>query len=155
MTIENKGRVLVEKGDVAGSINGSGYYLVMLDKKNHRAHRIVWELHNGPIPEGSLVDHEDRVKTNNRISNLRLATHSLNSRNRTAKLDSPLLGVVRRIRENADGSRYEFWYVRWKTRSGKSKAKSFGISRYGEELAKALAIQARMKANEEFEKEFQ
>lgn len=41
----------------------------------------MWELHNGPIPAGLIVDHKDRDKLNNRIENLRLATRAQNAAN--------------------------------------------------------------------------
>lgn len=45
-----------------------------------RVHRIVWELHNGPVPEGLEIDHIDGNKQNNDISNLRAVSHSENLR---------------------------------------------------------------------------
>lgn len=37
-----------------------------------RAHRVVWEAHNGPIPEGMTVDHINGKRGDNRLVNLRL-----------------------------------------------------------------------------------
>lgn len=43
-------------------------------------HRIIWLLERGePVPE--MVDHRDRTKLNNRISNLRAATKAQNAVN--------------------------------------------------------------------------
>ena len=53
----------------------------LTEGKSWKAHRIIWEMVNGPIPEGMLVDHKDRDPFNNRISNLRLATRSQNNSN--------------------------------------------------------------------------
>lgn len=41
----------------------------------------VWELHFGPIPEGKVIDHIDRDKSNNRIENLRCVSQSENMTN--------------------------------------------------------------------------
>src|SRR4026208_2385427 len=35
-------------------------------------HVIVWERHNGPVPEGLQVHHRNEVKLDNRIENLEL-----------------------------------------------------------------------------------
>lgn len=59
-----------------------GYIRVRRAGKEYRAHRIIWELFNGPIPEGMLVDHIDGNVYNNRIENLRLATRQQNSANK-------------------------------------------------------------------------
>jgi hypothetical protein len=47
-----------------------------------RAHRIIWEMHNGPIPKGMQIDHIDGDCANNKLENLRLATNRENSCNR-------------------------------------------------------------------------
>jgi hypothetical protein len=67
-------------GDVAGGWSGT-YYKVKLVDTYVQAHRVVWELHNGPIPDGFEVDHEDTNKANNLIGNLRLATRCENHAN--------------------------------------------------------------------------
>ena len=46
--------------------------------KIYLIHRLMWEAFNGPIPEGYQIDHIDRDKQNNKLSNLRLATASEN-----------------------------------------------------------------------------
>lgn len=48
-------------------------------------HRIIWEMHNGPIPDSLLIDHKDGDPWNNKLDNLRLATHGQNLRNTGAK----------------------------------------------------------------------
>lgn len=70
-----------QAGSIAGSLSGNGYYLIRHRGKNLACHRIVWELHNGPIPEGMLIDHINGNKADNRIDNLRLATKAQNGQN--------------------------------------------------------------------------
>ena len=60
--------------------SGRGYYYVGVDGKIKRWHRIVYEYFNGPIPKGKEVDHINNVRSDNRISNLKLKTHKDNSR---------------------------------------------------------------------------
>ena len=50
-----------------------------LDKRmNYSQHRFVYEVFKGPIPSCLEVDHQNNVKTDNRIKNLRLLTHKQN-----------------------------------------------------------------------------
>lgn len=54
---------------------------VTLHYKSYKIHRLVWRLENeGDVP--ALIDHIDGDPFNNRIQNLRPATHSQNMRNR-------------------------------------------------------------------------
>lgn len=39
-------------------------------------HRVVWEFHNGPIPENMVVHHKDHDRSNNDIGNLELLSAS-------------------------------------------------------------------------------
>jgi hypothetical protein len=41
-------------------------------KRLARPQEIVWELHNGPVPKGSSLEHVNGLLTDNRIENLRL-----------------------------------------------------------------------------------
>ncbi len=52
----------------------SGYLVTNINGKNVLKHRFIWETLNGSIPKGFTIDHIDRNKLNNDISNLRLAT---------------------------------------------------------------------------------
>lgn len=60
--------------------NGIGYYQIKLrhngKRYNRYVHRIIWETFNGPIPKGQEINHIDHVKSNNKLSNLELVTHS-------------------------------------------------------------------------------
>ena len=54
------------------NVDESGY----LHMKGIRLHRIVWEIHNGPIPKGFDIHHKDGDKLNNAINNLGCLSHS-------------------------------------------------------------------------------
>ena len=70
-------------GQEAGSVKSDGRYRsFVLFHQRYYTHRIVWELENGPIPDGLCIDHLDGNGLNNRLENLRLTTLSLNQRNR-------------------------------------------------------------------------
>lgn len=58
--------------------NGEGYNYA--DSK--RMARMVWETWFGKIPAGLEVDHMNRKRNDDRLCNLRLVTHSQNSKNR-------------------------------------------------------------------------
>lgn len=73
----------VMAGDIAGRYK-SRYWIVRHGGKEFPAHRIVWEMFNGAIPEGMEIDHIDRDSRNNRIENLRLATRTQNMQNTAA-----------------------------------------------------------------------
>lgn len=72
-------------GDRAGGLTSDGYLRVWANGRSHKVHRIIWEMHNGPIPEGMEVDHIDHNRLNNAIENLRLVTHRGNAVNQSLR----------------------------------------------------------------------
>lgn len=70
-------------GVAVGNITGDGHLQVYVNGRSRYVHRIIYEMHNGPIPEGMYVDHVNQIPTDNRIENLRLVTNQENQRNQT------------------------------------------------------------------------
>ena len=77
----NRGSNLV-KGKEAGRITEKGYFRFRFDGEDYRNNRVVYFLCTGIDPEEKQVDHEDTNRLNNKIWNLRLATHTQNNNNR-------------------------------------------------------------------------
>jgi hypothetical protein len=71
-------------GKTAGSVNDRGYVIICIAiataGRLFKAHRLAWLYVYGEFPLGEL-DHANRVKTDNRIENLRPATRSQNTHN--------------------------------------------------------------------------
>lgn len=62
-------------GDKAGYVCKTwGYVMIGFGGKNYRAHRLAWLLMTGKWPNEE-IDHINRVKSDNRWENLRLASH--------------------------------------------------------------------------------
>ncbi len=109
-----------EKDSVAGNVNGDGYIHVRINGKTRKGHVVVWELHNGPVPDGFEVDHKDGVLSNNHIDNLRLVSHAVNTRNgkRRCTNTSGYTGV-------AWHKRMGRWLAYWQDERGRRVTKSF------------------------------
>ena len=71
--------------NIAGCNGPGGYKVVSLFKKAYKVHRIIFLLNHKYCPD--IVDHIDRNKQNNNISNLRSATKSQNAMNSKARAD--------------------------------------------------------------------
>lgn len=68
-------------GCVAGTPSHHGYTVIKLDGVSYKAHRLAWLYETGDWPASEL-DHINRVRDDNRIDNLRLATRFSNCQNR-------------------------------------------------------------------------
>lgn len=53
--------------------------------KRKLAHRLIWTMKVGRIPDGMVIDHKNRDPFDNRLDNMRLATDQQNSRNKSKK----------------------------------------------------------------------
>lgn len=65
------------------AINGTanrGYKAFMVNHRLYYVHRVMYETFIGEIPDGLVIDHIDEVKSNNRLNNLQVLSHSDNLR---------------------------------------------------------------------------
>lgn len=72
----------IKVGDVAGCPDGNGYLLIRLQSQRYKSHRLAWLYVYGVWPEDQ-IDHINRIRTDNRISNLREVSHKQNHQNRS------------------------------------------------------------------------
>ena len=69
------------KGKKAGSIGAHGYIRIGINNTAYPAHRLAWLYVYGQDPRDQEIDHIDRNKHNNAISNLRLVNRKQNNEN--------------------------------------------------------------------------
>ena len=80
-------------GAVAGGNAGGGYRSINIDGHLYKEHRVAVFYMTGKWPEG-VVDHRDRVRSNNRWLNLRDISDELNRQNRTHASAHSLTGML-------------------------------------------------------------
>ena len=133
-----KSRRGVAKGVVAGTLRQDGYVHLCIGEERHFAHRVVYLLMEGYMPE--QVDHINGNRSDNRWENLRACTPSENSQNR-------------RITNSKSGFKNVNWHEqtkKWRVQvmiDGKSR--SFGLYSNIED-AKRVAIIARKEIHGDF-----
>ena len=77
---KNSDRIIRESKD------GTGYMACSLNKKTYKKHRIIalqWLPNDDPINK-RFIDHKNRIRTDNRLENLRFVSSSENNMNRSA-----------------------------------------------------------------------
>jgi hypothetical protein len=125
----------VNKGDIAGSFKQTGYISIAVNGKSYYAHRLAWVYINGNVLNvEDKLDHINRIRTDNSIDNLRIASISENACNTgvLVRNTSGIKGLSYRTRSNTfEGSL---------VKEGKLYSKSYSVSKYGYEKAKELAI---------------
>ena len=138
------------EGESTGQRKSHGYYLVTAGGVTYKAHRVIYELLVGKIPEGMQIDHVDRDRSNNRFENLRLVCSADNMRNKVKQSNntSGVTGVClikTASRARADGSIPAYWQAKWHDLSKNRCTKMFSIDTLGYDEAFRLACEYRAK----------
>lgn len=95
-----------QSGSVAGTIERGGYVRINLAGYwRIAAHRIIYAMHHGHWPVE--VDHIDGDPSNNRIENLRAATHAQNLRN--MRTPSSNTSGVKGVSFHKDTGKWSAW----------------------------------------------
>ena len=126
----NRG-VRAKKGQETGGINLRGYFYMRFRHKIYANHRIIYFLNTGIDPEEKQVDHIDGDRSNNKISNLRLATNSQNQFNK------------KKQKNNTSGVTGVYWHKRINkyTSSITCNGKIFGLGNFNKsDKDKAIAV---------------
>lgn len=123
-------------GNVAGTLHPDGYIHIMVLGLIFKAHRLAWFYVHGTWPPDQ-IDHINRIKDDNRIENLRLATATINNRNITRRKDNGS-GVT--------GVGYEPRTMNWRARISVNGKQIY----LGNFSSKEQAIKARQAAEKKY-----
>lgn len=72
----------VKPGDFAGALHKRGYIHIKVEGRCYKAHRLAWLYVYGRWP-APAIDHINRDKKDNRLTNLREVTHLKNMQNKS------------------------------------------------------------------------
>lgn len=133
------GELYRKNGKKAGTIRPNGYKQVWMKGKTHLSHRVIFMMFHGYLPK--CIDHINNNKTDNRIENLREATHSENNYN--SKLRKTTKSGCKNVHWAKDKNK---WIVRTIVNK---KFKFIGAFK-DFELAELVSIEARNKYHKDF-----
>jgi len=77
----------IREGDVAGSIGHKGYWVIKVDQKLYKAHRLAFIYMGEELPP--QMDHVNHVRTDNRWANLARSSQAENMKNQRVYSNSP------------------------------------------------------------------
>ncbi len=80
-------------GRLAGTLKDTGYRQVYVSKLHYPVHRIIWLMETGAWPSG-VIDHIDGHRSNNRWTNLRDVSISVNAQNQKRAMSNNKTGAL-------------------------------------------------------------
>ncbi len=108
-------------GSVAGGWNGTGYRIISIDGKRYLAHRLAFMYIKGSFPKDQ-TDHINKVRHDNKWSNLRESTQRQNHENR--RNNNKFIGV-----------KWHKWGGLWEVTSPRVSGKQIWIGMFKTHLA--------------------
>ena len=111
--------IRTDRRNSTGSLDKDGYLIIKIKKRQYKAHRLVYAYFNGKFPAHE-IDHINRIRTDNRIENLRDVKRDINVHN-VGKyvnkdtgtigvyLDKSTRGLKKRYAFNHKGKSYRFY----------------------------------------------
>lgn len=138
---EDYRQLRVAIGTPVGTKNRKGYWRVILMKKSYSVHRAIWMMFHGPIARDEHIDHINRDKADNRISNLRLVTNDINKRN-SGMYANNTSGVTG-VREIVMGGKL-YWCATWaELMTHRRRCAYFRVEKFGFDEAFKMACERR------------
>jgi hypothetical protein len=129
-----------KKGSVAGTLHHHGYIQIAINKKFYPAHRLAWVYVYGEMPK-KYIDHINGIRDDNRIANLREATHFQNLQN---------MKISCRNKSGHKGVEWHKAVGKWRVRC-QANGKRIELGHFDNlELAALVSIEARAKYHKEF-----
>lgn len=131
-------------------VDDCGYYRIVLKRQNYTLARVLYQMTFGDLTPEFEIDHFDKDKQNNKISNLRKVPQDTNKRNRPKfknRLDDTT-GVCLNKKHHPAPHQHkvtEYYVARWYDAEGVLKGKHFNTTKLGKEEAYRLACEYRAK----------